>query len=50
MKKSKIVLAVSSLMFAGSVLAQSSVTLYGIADVSVRYTTNATRATTAKFK
>lgn len=37
MKKSAIVLAAGSLL-AGSAFAQSSITLYGIADVSVRYT------------
>ncbi len=40
MKKSAIVLAAGSLL-AGSAFAQTSVTLYGIADVSVRYTTHA---------
>ncbi|CAG9183668.1 Outer membrane porin protein 32 [Cupriavidus laharis] len=40
MKKSAIVLAAGSLL-AGSAFAQTSVTLYGIADVSLRYTNNA---------
>jgi predicted porin len=40
MKKSLLTLALGSL-FAGSAFAQTSVTLYGIADASVHYTTNA---------
>ena len=40
MKKSAIVLAAGSLL-AGSAFAQSSVTLYGIVDQSIRFTTNA---------
>jgi len=43
MKKSLLTLALGSL-FAGGAYAQTSVTLYGIADVSVRYTTNADAA------
>lgn len=40
MKKSALTLALGTL-FAGSAYAQSSVTLYGIVDQSIRYTTNA---------
>ena len=40
MKKSAILVAVGAL-FAGSAYAQSSVTLYGIVDTSIHYTTNA---------
>ncbi|WER46089.1 porin [Cupriavidus sp. WKF15] len=43
MKKSAIVLAAGSLL-AGSAFAQTSVTLYGIADVSLRYTNHADAA------
>ena len=43
MKKSLLALALGSL-FAGSAFAQSSVTLYGIVDQSVRYTTNSDAA------
>jgi predicted porin len=43
MKKSAITLALGSLL-AGSAYAQTSVTLYGIVDQSIRYTTNANAA------
>jgi predicted porin len=43
MKKSAIVLAASSLL-TGTAFAQSSVTLYGIADVAIRYTNHADAA------
>lgn len=43
MKKSAILVAVGAL-FAGSAYAQSSVTLYGIVDATIHYTTNANQA------
>jgi cell division topological specificity factor MinE len=49
MKKSLLTLALGSL-FAGSAFAQTSVTLYGIADASVHYTTNADAANHSQWK
>ncbi|MGS0625006.1 porin [Ralstonia sp. VS2407] len=49
MKKSAILVAVGAL-FAGSAYAQSSVTLYGIVDTSIHYTTNANAAGNSKVE
>lgn len=48
-KRSAMVLATGSLL-AGSALAQSSVTLYGVADVSMRYTTNSNAANNGQLQ
>ncbi|MDF3838579.1 porin [Cupriavidus basilensis] len=49
MKKSALTLAIGTLL-AGSAYAQSSVTLYGIADVSIRYTSNSNQANNGQFQ
>ncbi|MBB1634886.1 porin [Cupriavidus sp. UME77] len=49
MKKSALTLALGTLL-AGSAYAQTSVTLYGIADVSIRYTNNSNQANNSLYQ